>query len=148
MREVEVDQRLLDKWLGIGKVQLITELELLPVLVGMAHYNGEIRGRRVLWFVDNNSVRDMLSKGSSPMIQLFTMLLEVGRLIHQSHTMVWYSRVPSKSNVADFPSRQQPEQAAQLIGGVVGPKLSLKEDLVELCINPDSFFDLMKHSVK
>lgn len=65
MREVEVDQRLLDKWLGIGKVQLITELELLPVLVGMAHYNGEIRGRRVLWFVDNNSVRDMLSKGSS-----------------------------------------------------------------------------------
>ncbi|CAK9102393.1 Uncharacterized protein SCF082_LOCUS47864 [Durusdinium trenchii] len=147
VNEVDVDPRLITRWLSMGKTQIIAELELLPVLAGLSHYADAVRGRRVLWFVDNNSVRDMLAKGSSPAIQLFTMLVEVGRLTHIVQAMIWYSRVPSKSNIADLPSRQLPEQAARLIKGIVGPKLSLGEDLVKVCVDAASFIDFMEQIV-
>ena len=147
VNEVDVDPRLITRWLSMGKTQIIAELELLPVLAGLSHYADAVRGRRVLWFVDNNSVRDMLAKGSSPATQLFTMLVEVGRLTHIVQAMIWYSRVPSKSNIADLPSRQLPEQAARLIKGIVGPKLSLGEDLVKVCVDAASFIDFMEQIV-
>ena len=144
VNEVSIDPRLLERWLRLGKTQIIAELELLPVLAGLSHYAKAVRGRRVLWFVDNNSVRDMLAKGSSPTLELFTMLVEVGRLTHIVQAMLWYSRVPSKSNIADLLSRQLPEQAAKLIGGVVGPKLFLEEDMIKVCIDATSFIDFME----
>ena len=144
VNEVSIDPRLLERWLRLGKTQIIAELELLPVLAGLSHYAKAVRGRRVLWFVDNNSVRDMLAKGSSPTLELFTMLVEVGRLTHIVQAMLWYSRLPSKSNIADLPSRQLPEQAAKLIEGVVGPKLFLEEDMIKVCIDATSFIDFME----
>ena len=62
-------------------------------------------GEWVIFFVDNNSARDGLIRGYSP-------VLESCRLIGASSLMdaalcltPWYERVPSASNVADDPSR-------------------------------------------
>ena len=105
---------------SLGKKQPIAELEFFPTVVALAAYAGNIKQRRVLIFVDNNSVRDIMIKGTSPSASLFVMLAEFARRAHQSQLLLWISRMPSKSNIADFPSRGKPEIAAQLIGGQVG----------------------------
>ena len=120
VHEVSTPESLVSHWSSLGKKQLIAELELFPTVVALAAYAGNIKQRRVLIFVDNNSVRDVMIKGTSRSASLFVMLAEFARRAHQSQLLLWISRMPSKSNIADFPSRGKPEIAAQLIGGQVG----------------------------
>lgn len=143
VRKVIIPQELIDAWLCKGKQQIIAELELLPILAGLNFYLAHLVGRRVLWFVDNNSVRDMCIKGSTQKLSLFTMLAEVGRLLHHSRSLTWFSRGPSKSNIADFPSRGDCEEAARLIGGTIGAPLSLTADQVKLCTGATDFVQYM-----
>ena len=63
--EIKIDPRMIQHWQQLGKSQLIAELELLPIAAGLQAFGKHMVGRRVLWFVDNNSVRDILIKGST-----------------------------------------------------------------------------------
>ena len=47
--------------------------------------------------------------------------------------------MPSKSNIADFPSRGKPEIAAQLIGGKVGDSLEAPQAFVRACLQVETF---------
>ena len=97
-----IPNELVEHWRSLGKKQLIAELELFPVVVTLATSARELQQRRVLLFVDNNSVRDVMIKGSSKSSSLFVMLAEFARRSHLSQMLLWVSRVPSKSNIADF----------------------------------------------
>ena len=112
----------------------------------LATYAKELQQRRVLLFVDNNSVRDVMIKGSSKSSSLFVMLAEFARRSHLSQMLLWVSRVPSKSNIADFPSRGKPELAAKMIGGLVGPKLDAPEAFVRACLKIENFSDMLSSS--
>ena len=49
--------------------------------------------------------------------------------------------MPTKSNIADFPSRQESETAARMIGGQVVPAIECGSHLVEACLSVTSFVD-------
>ena len=51
--------------------------------------------------------------------------------------------MPSKSNIADFPSRGQPEIAAKLIGGDVREVLDAPEAFVRACLKIENLADML-----
>ena len=71
------------------------------------------------------------------------MLAEFARRAHQSLLLLWISRVPSKSNIADFPSRGKPEIAALMIGGQVGDPLEAPRAFVRACLQIETFADML-----
>lgn len=95
--------RLIEFWTASRKKQVITELELWPVVVGMQNFMHLIYRRRALWFVDNSAVKDMLVKGSTEGSNLFAMVLEALRVAGLCRALLWISRVLSTSNIADYP---------------------------------------------
>eukprot|EP00434_Breviolum_minutum_P046212 symbB.v1.2.041655.t1/scaffold8457.1/size11431/1 len=143
--EVEVPSQLIKHWKHCGKKQLITELELLPIAVGLSGYADYVKGRRVLWFIDNNSVKDMIVKGSTATPSLFCLLAECYRLAGNLQILWWVSRVPSKSNIADLPSRRDAAAAAKLIKGQVTSPLKCSSQLVQASLSVESFVDYMEH---
>lgn len=130
--EVLVPPELVVHWKSLGKAQLIAELELLPLLVAFAELGSFLQGRRVLCFVDNNAVRDVIAKATSRTLSIFVLVTELYRLWEGLQSLCWVSRVPTKSNIADWPSRQEPQQAADMIGGVVEKALKPSEELCQL----------------
>lgn len=139
---VSIPDALVEHWKSLGDKQFIAELELYPIVVALATYANQMQGRRVLIFVDNKSVRDVMIKGSSRSASLFVMLAEFARRTHQEQLLLWISRVPSKSNLADYPSCGQPETAGGLIGGTVGQVLDAPEAFVRACLQSENFSDM------
>ena len=139
VHQVAIPPKLLEFWTASGKKQVITELELWPVVVGMQSLARFLHRRRVLWFIDNNAVKDMLVKGSTRGSILFLMISEALNLAGLCGAMLWFSRVPSKSNIADFPSRGDSVAAAKIIGGVVGEDLQSDPDFVKVLLQSSSY---------
>ena len=65
----------------------------------------QLRGRRVLIFIDSDSARQALVKGSSP--SGASAHLAGAAVMHDAlaGSTAWYARVPGVSNPADAPSR-------------------------------------------
>ena len=144
VHQLAIPRSLLDRWTASGKKQVITELELWPVVVGMQNLSGILRKRRVLWFIDNNAVKDMLVKGSTRGSNLFAMISESLFLAGLYEAKLWISRVPSKSNIADFPSRGDSVAAAKLIDGVVGQDLQPSPEFVEVMLQSNTYDGYMR----
>ena len=96
-----------DKWRAEGKKQLICQAELFPVLVAKNTWSHLISGRAVLWFIDNNSSLAAVIRSYSPVLENYELLVINARLDVELQAMHWYTRVPSKSNLSDDPSRLQ-----------------------------------------
>ena len=144
VHEVVVPENLLRHWKSLGnKEQLIAELELFPIVVAFQQLQPLLQRRRVLLFVDNNAIKEAIVKSSSQSLSLFVLLAELSRLWGANECLCWVSRVPSKSNIADFPSRHRAEEAAKLINGSVGPALSAPHAFVEAVCSVSCFLDYM-----
>ena len=95
--------------INVPDAWLITR-KLLSVLVAFEHYKELRKQRRVLLFVDNNAKRDAVAKGTSESVSVQVMLSELHRIWSQIQCLCWVSRVPTLSNVADLPSRGEPNR--------------------------------------
>ena len=146
--EVAVPESLVDHWRDMGKAQIIAELELLPVVVFFSEFGQLCRRRRVLVFVDNNAIRDSVAKGTSKSLSVLVLLSELHRLWNELHCLCWISRVPTKSNIGDLLSRQQPEEAARIIGGQVISPVNPDAKLCDLVCDAVSFVAHMKWYLK
>ena len=142
--EIRVPSSVVEHWKQLGKVQLIAELELLPILIFFEHYKELCQNRRVILFIDNNAIRDAVAKGTSKALSVLVMLSELHRLWSQLQCMCWASRVPSLSNVADLPSRGQAKAAADVIRGVLGETLEPSQKLCALICDASSFVQMMR----
>ena len=96
---------LVESWRRQGQKQIIGQGELIPVFIAREVWHVKMQGREVFHFVDNNSAKDALIKGSSshPASQEI-----VGAVWEQEVSLQsapWYDRVPSPSNPSDDPSR-------------------------------------------
>lgn len=83
-----------------------------------SHWAKELKGQRLVHFIDNDSARDSLIKGYSPVI-------ESGRLVGASWLLdaelqiySWFARVPSEANISDGPSRGSFEELIS-VGAIV-----------------------------
>ena len=93
------------KWKAEGRRQLICQAELFPVLIAKNTWKSSLRGRSILWFIDNNSSLAAIIRSYSPVLDSFEMLVINARLDVELQCLHWYSRVPSLSNLSDDPSR-------------------------------------------
>lgn len=65
----------------------------------------ELAFRSLLFYIDNNAVRDSLTSAASSNLHMQMALDAVFDVEDASGSVPWYVRVPSKSNPADAPSR-------------------------------------------
>ena len=101
----EVPEEWVAKWRSAGRVQLICQAEIFPVVVAKLTWSTVLSHRAVLWFIDNNSAQAALVRSYSPVADNYELLVRNAELDVCMQTMNWYSRVPSKSNIGDDPSR-------------------------------------------
>lgn len=100
-----VPGRFLELWTRAGKKQVIAQAELFPVVIAKSTWRDSLRGRSILWFVDNESARMALIRNFSGTLDNFFLLQMNAAMDVQVQARNWYSRVPSKSNPADSASR-------------------------------------------
>ena len=139
--EIHVPKSLLSHWARGGQIQLISQLELFPVLVALSTWGPQYAGRRIICFIDNNGVRDALIKGSSPLSDHFVMLSMIAWISRRYQLTLWFTRVASESNPADSPSRSRASEAANDLGGVLAEPLCLEQQLVEALLSRRTFLD-------
>ena len=81
------------------------QAEIAPVLVALKVWEKHLRDQHAVFYIDNDAARQGLIRGYSPSKASCKLIsaawLEVARL----RTMIWFARVPTRSNIADLPSR-------------------------------------------
>lgn len=90
-----------------GKKTVIFEAELMALLLGVMLWSKALHGKPVVCYVDNNSARDVLISANARTATARALLEQALRLEDESGILAWYARVPSESNVADAPSRNE-----------------------------------------
>ena len=100
----QVPHAVLETWREDGKTHVIGLVELYACVVSLVHWKRKFQQRRIMMFVDNWPALDVIVKGTSFQRQWRELLLLLEDPDEDSF-LLWVARVPSKSNVADHPSR-------------------------------------------
>ena len=99
---------LVDSWKSKqGQTQVIGQAELFPVLLAKLTWKETLRGRDVVFFLDNEAARLGLVKSYSPVESSLDIISSVIKSDALLGTRSWYARVPTKSNISDLPSRMK-----------------------------------------
>ena len=105
---------LVQRWQGQGLKQLVFFAELLPVAVAKATWQHILKNRLCIFFLDNEAARACLIRSFTPVANATSILMDVARQDVAAHSLNWYARVPSKSNIADDASRLEFSRYANL----------------------------------
>ena len=103
----EVPKPIAMSWRSGESGQVIGQAELHPILVAKRTWAEQLRGTRAVFMVDNDSARDALFKGYSPIVSSCRILADSATADAELDITAWYERVPSCCNVADAPSRRE-----------------------------------------
>lgn len=126
---------LVEFWMSFAIEQVITQAEAFAALLARRAFQDRILGRRVILFLDNDAARLALIKASSASLSL----LQLAQLFHSSSNsdgaLVWVDRVPSASNIADWPSRGDEQAARTLLGIAEEPFCFDLDSLVKECVD-------------
>eukprot|EP00438_Fugacium_kawagutii_P007549 Skav213929 [mRNA] locus=scaffold2079:127721:128731:+ [translate_table: standard] len=101
----EIPRALVEDWQSDGHQQVITQAEMLPVAIVKRKFGDLLHGTRVLYFIDNDGVKEALVKGTTSSVASRKMLVECMIQDSKNQSMSWHSRIASPSNIADGPSR-------------------------------------------
>eukprot|EP00973_Karenia_brevis_P032146 4433034-Karenia_brevis.AAC.1 len=88
-----------------SQVQVIGQAELFPLLVARLTWAQHIRGKRVVFFIDNEAARIGAVRGYSPSLPSLKVICQMSAWDYVNGVRPWYARVPTESNIADEPSR-------------------------------------------
>eukprot|EP00439_Symbiodinium_sp_Y106_P035094 s7797_g4.t1 len=111
-----VDPVLVQSWLSAVGEQLICEIELYA-LVAIRHSLGlTFEGRRCIYWIDNNAARSAVIKGHSTSPAMLDLTFRLSEVEALTPCASWIERVPSFSNIADYPSRQAEHEILKLAG--------------------------------
>lgn len=83
----------------------IGELESLASLVSMKLWAHQLASSKLLLYIDNEGARFALIKGYSKSLRVSQIAALVTLQLDNHCILPWFGRVPSSSNIADFPSR-------------------------------------------
>ena len=100
-----VPSELLKHWRSDGKTHVIGLVELYAAILALRFWRRHLEGRRIILFVDSWPALDSLVKGDSSVRLWRELLLVLENPEERLPMFLWVARVPSKSNVADPPSR-------------------------------------------
>ena len=111
----EVPEKILDEWHSFGNEQVIAQAEMMPVVMCKRHLGHLLEGARVLYFIDNEGVKEAFVTGCTKSKASRTMLIEAMIQDSRNDSLSWYTRVPSPSNVADAPSRLKWQELSETL---------------------------------
>ena len=89
----------------LDQTQVIGQAEIFPLLIARLTWGERLAGRRVIYFVDNESARIGLVRAYSPVLPSLSIILSCLHWDYAHNSQGWYARVPSYSNISDGPSR-------------------------------------------
>eukprot|EP00435_Cladocopium_sp_Y103_P006748 s5076_g2.t1 len=99
---------------GSSKKTIIFEAELLALIVAFSLWKNILRNTPVVFFVDNNSARDVAISANSRSKLIAGLVEQLLRAEEFSACFCWFTRVPSPSNPADEPSRNDCNELIRL----------------------------------
>ena len=111
-----VPEPLLQFWSATVGEQLICEIELFAYICIRWHLRHLLHKRYGLIFIDNESSRMTMIKRSSASNAMFLLVSLISLLDAVLPFSAWCERVPSASNPADLPSRDDAETLCQIFG--------------------------------
>lgn len=115
------------------KSTVIFEAELLALLVGLTLWKDELRNKPCVCYVDNNATRDVSIAGKARTQPGLALVSELLLLEDEIGLSAWYARVPSASNIADGPSRDD-STSLKVSPVPAGAALSIAKKLLEKVI--------------
>ena len=121
---------LVDLWRRLAGQQIITQIELLPILIAKERWSQQMENRKCLFFIDNDAARDSLIRAWSDSLASRQLVRVYYKLESERPTRTWFARVASASNPADQPSRGEAEQASRLLGGKVDSNVVCSAGLI------------------
>ena len=126
-----IPEDLIQHWTSTGQEQVISQAELAVVVAMRFMLGSRLKGRRIIYFIDNEAARFALLKGTSGKnsMQRLAAAFHAADLSHPC--IAWVERVPSPSNPSDSPSRGRADECVKAIGGVYAGKIGLPEEVRE-----------------
>ena len=85
--------------------QVIGQAELFPLLVSRLTWPEILKGRRTIYFLDNESARIAMVRAYSPVLCSLSIVMSCLKWDVDNESSAWYARVPTASNPGDAPSR-------------------------------------------
>jgi len=110
----QVDTEVVAAWQLSASKQVIAQAELLPVPLTFKLLAEHVSHRDVVVWLDNDGARFSLITGRADNVHCDKLVEAALQLEMSLGLRVWYSRVPSKSNPADMPSRGEASKTASL----------------------------------
>ena len=108
-----VPEVFVQQWKAAGKKQVISQAEIFPILVANSLWKATLSNRRILWFVEIESVFSV--RNYSPAPENYDLLVLNACLDLELNSRHWYTRVPSSSNPSDSASRLDFEPYADAV---------------------------------
>ncbi|CAE7340979.1 unnamed protein product [Symbiodinium sp. CCMP2456] len=103
-------------WLLQAGEQIICEIELFAVVCAKWVFGRRMANRKAFIFIDNNSALATLVKRNSQSDAMFRLMSLINVMDSVYPVGAWYHRVPSKSNPADLPSRDESDLLCRTFG--------------------------------
>jgi len=110
------------------KKQIVGQAELHPLTVALRFWQSALSGRDAVFFIDNDAARFGALKGSPPTAESAWLIYKFWSQAIEIGCHVWLHRVPSVSNPADGPSRENWQELASIFPGY---HLELRQDKEE-----------------
>ncbi|CAE7297549.1 F25B4.6 [Symbiodinium sp. CCMP2592] len=116
--------------------QIICEVELFAVVCAKWVYGKRMSARKAFIFIDNNSALATLIKRSSQSEAMFRLMALVNVMDSVHPVGAWYHRVPSKSNPADLPSRDESSELCRIFNATDQGEFTPPEEMVRFIMEP------------
>ena len=88
----------------------IYEIELLPVWISLMEWEGYLASSQCVFYIDNEAAKGSLINGATDQVTGSQLIAEFVEAELRCQTKVWFSRVPTYSNISDGPSRGDLEE--------------------------------------
>eukprot|EP00435_Cladocopium_sp_Y103_P025107 s3819_g6.t1 len=102
---LEVGLQDISLFLEPGRQTAIGELETLTVAMALLIWGSELQSVQLMIYIDNEGSKYSLIKGYSVSLAITSICALASTCLDENYILPWFSRVPSPSNVADYPSR-------------------------------------------
>ncbi|CAE7375366.1 unnamed protein product [Symbiodinium sp. CCMP2456] len=111
-----VCQQLMDHWSREAGSQVICQIEAYALAITLFGVRGLLKGCSVLAWIDNNACLYGFVKRYSPSTSLMRLISLEALMESSMEALLWFERVPSKSNPADLPSRGLMDETCRRFG--------------------------------
>ncbi|CAE7029847.1 unnamed protein product [Symbiodinium sp. CCMP2592] len=127
----QVPERLVARWREEVGEQIICEVELYALLMIRAGLQNFLSGRRIIFFIDNDAARSVVLRGQSRSEAMHRLAMALSMVDAVAPCISWIERVPSSSNIADWPSRGEGWKAQKVVRAVKVESYFFDQSLID-----------------